>query len=59
LNDSTYEVKSTISRYGATVTINSQYQLQATGKKLSLVFCGFEKPLVGTSISDIMKDKSF
>lgn len=50
-----YEVKSTIRRYGASITISSQYQLKSD-KKLSLYFCRLEKSNLGISINDIVKD---
>lgn len=50
---SSYEVKSTIKRYGATVTISSQYQLDST-KKLQLYFCRLEKSKSGISINDLV-----
>lgn len=45
-----YEVKSTLKRYGTTVTISSQFQLEQTDRPLSLVFCRFEETLAGDSI---------
>ena len=48
------EVKSTIKRYGATVTISSQHQLEFV-KRLWLYFCRMEESLEGVSIND-MKD---
>jgi len=53
--EESYEVKSTIKRYGATVTVSGQYQLYST-KKLYLVFCRLEKSVTGVSIND-MKNK--
>jgi len=53
--EESYKVKSTIKRYGATVTVSGQYQLYST-KKLYLVFCILEKSVTGVSIND-MKNK--
>ena len=50
-----YEVKSTVKRYGATITISSQHQLQSL-KRLYLYFCRLEQSKEGVSIND-MKDK--
>ncbi len=50
-----YEVKSTIKRYGATVTIAGQHQLQSI-KRLQLYFCRLEQSKNGVSIND-MEDK--
>lgn len=52
--ESSYEVKSTVSRYGASVIMNSQFQLQSTGKDLNLVFCRFEQSDMGNSIADMV-----
>ena len=49
------EVKSTIKRYGATVTISGQHQLEHD-KTLWLYFCRLEESLEGVSIND-MKEK--
>lgn len=49
-----YEVKSTIKRYGSTITISGQHQL-INSKKLHLYFCRLEKSNLGVSIND-MKD---
>ncbi len=39
-----YEVKSTLSRYGHTVTVSGQHQLEQTSDRmLSLLFCRFEE----------------
>lgn len=54
LDDRSYEVKSTIQRYGVAVTINSQFQLQKTGNELNLVFCRFEESELGNSIADVL-----
>jgi len=54
-NNESYEVKSTIERYAATVTIAGQHQLLSP-KKLFLYFCRMEKSKEGFSVND-MKDK--
>lgn len=46
------EVKSTIKRYGATVTISGQHQLEHE-KPLWLYFCRMEESLEGNSINDL------
>ena len=51
-----YEVKSTISKYGYEVEISSIYQMQKSGAPLSLVFCRFEKSMLGKSLNDIIDD---
>ncbi len=45
------EVKSTIKRYGATITISGQHQLEHS-KPLFLYFCRMEESLEGISIND-------
>ena len=50
-----YEVKSTVKRYGASITISSQHQLQSL-KRLYLYFCRLEQSKEGVSIND-MKNK--
>lgn len=54
-DNGSYEVKSTVKRYGASITISSQHQLQSL-KKLYLYFCRLEKSKEGVSINT-MKDK--
>lgn len=54
-NTESYEVKSTVRRYGATITISGQHQLESN-KRLQLYFCRLEKSNIGISIND-MKDK--
>ena len=49
-----YEVKSTIRRYGADVTISGQFQL-LTPKPLDLFFCRVEESPAGISINDMKK----
>lgn len=46
------EVKSTIKRYGATVTISGQHQLEYVNR-LWLYFCRMEESLEGVSINDM------
>ena len=53
--ESSYEVKSTVKRYGATITIAGQHQLQSL-KRLQLYFCRLEQSKNGISIND-MKDR--
>lgn len=48
-NESSYEVKSTVKRYGATITISGQHQLQSL-KRLQLYFCRLEQSRTGISI---------
>lgn len=50
-----YEVKSTIKRYGTTITISGQHQLQSS-KRFQLYFCRMEKSKMGISINE-MKEK--
>lgn len=55
LEDSSFEVKSTIGRYSSLVTISGQHQLQnLLGKSLALVFYRFEASPYGFSINDIV-----
>lgn len=49
------EVKSTVQRYGATITVSGQHQLQ-TLKRLQLYFCRLEKSLEGQSINDVCEE---
>ena len=54
MDDSSIEVKSTVTRYGYEVTISSLYQMRPPeGKSLSLVFLRFEKSVLGRSIDDV------
>jgi hypothetical protein len=53
--DESCEVKSTIKRYGATVTISGQHQLEHN-KRLWLYFCRMEESLEGISINDVKKE---
>lgn len=50
-NDGSYEIKSTIARYGSQVTINSQYQLKAN----FLMHYRFEPSTNGISIQNVVK----
>ena len=54
LDDCSYEVKSTIKRYGYEVTISSLYQLKKAGEHLNLVFCRFEESQLGRSLDDVV-----
>lgn len=54
-SDESCEVKSTIKRYGATVTISSQHQLEYV-KPLWLYFCRLEESLEGVSINDMKEE---
>lgn len=47
-----YEVKSTIKKYDANITISGQHQL-TRAKKLDLLFCRLEKSVSGVSIDDL------
>ena len=49
-----YEVKSTIKRYGAEITISGQFQL-LTPKPLDLYFCRVEESPAGFSINDMVR----
>lgn len=49
-----YEVKSTISRYGYEVTISSIYQMKKSGEKLNLVFCRFEQSGLGRNLDELI-----
>lgn len=49
-----YEVKSTIRRYGADVTISGQFQLTTT-KPMDLFFCRVEESPTGISINEMKK----
>jgi hypothetical protein len=52
--DESYEVKSTLRKYGSDVTISSHHQLRNDRKKsLSLYFCRMEKSVHGVSIDDM------
>lgn len=52
-----YEVKSTLQRYGMTVTIHGEYQLKcAPHKKLWLILCRLEETEGGESINDLVEE---
>lgn len=53
-SNASYEVKSTISRYGYEATISSIYQMKKAGEQLNLVFCRFEKSVLGRSLDDLI-----
>lgn len=54
IEDESFEVKSTIKKMDKTVIINSPHQLERDrDKKLSLIFCQFEKSNLGESIEDL------
>jgi len=55
LSTRSYEVKSTIKRYGYDVEISSIYQLKKSGETLDLVFMRFEESILGDSIDDIVE----
>lgn len=48
-----YEVKSTIARYEQEVTISSIHQMKKSGETLGLIFCRFEKSLLGRSLDEL------
>lgn len=50
--DESFEVKSTIRKYGYTITISSQYQMESD-KPLYLFYCRLEESRLGDSINDI------
>lgn len=50
--DESCEVKSTVKRYGAEITISGQHQLEHI-KKLYIYFCRLEESLEGVSINDM------
>lgn len=52
-DNESFEVKSTLKRYGASITISGQHQLKSS-KPLSLMFCRMEKSSTGTSINDMI-----
>lgn len=53
--DAGYEVKSTIEKYNARVTISSQNQMEDDKKRLFLYFCRLESSTHGTSINDMVE----
>ena len=54
LNDRSYEVKSTVKRYGYEVEISSIYQMKNVGESLDLVFFRFERSKLGRSLDEIV-----
>jgi hypothetical protein len=54
LENCSYEVKSTISRYDTIVHINGQFQLQVDEKNLYLIFVRLEPSVNGQSIDDVL-----
>lgn len=56
LDNFSCEVKSTIERYDKEVTISSVYQLRKTNERLELVFCRFERSLLGRNIDELVND---
>jgi len=54
LDDRSYEIKSTIKRYGYEVEINSIYQMRKDGETLDLVFFRFERSQLGRSLDDLV-----
>ncbi len=54
LPDRSYEVKSTIERYGYEVEISSIYQMKKAGETLDLVFFRFERSQLGRSLDDVV-----
>lgn len=54
LDDRSYEVKSTIQRYGYEVQINSIHQMRKAGETLDLVFMRFEKSQLGECLNDVV-----
>ena len=53
-DNSSYEIKSTIARYGYEVTISSLYQLRRAGETLDLIFCRFERSVLGRSLDELV-----
>lgn len=52
--DEDFEVKSTTERYGYHIKASSAFQLDASEKPLSVVFCRFEESSAGVSINDLV-----
>lgn len=50
-----YEVKSTIKRYGYEVEISSIYQMRKEGESLNLVFFRFERSLLGRTLDELVE----
>lgn len=53
--DASYEVKSTLEKYNAQVTISSQNQMDNDRKRLFLYFCRLESSIHGVSINDMVE----
>lgn len=53
-DNSSYEIKSTIARYGYEVTISSLYQLRRAGETLDLILCRFERSMLGRSLDEVV-----
>ena len=54
-SDESGEVKSTVRRYGTSITISGQHQLQHI-KRLYIYFCRLEESLEGVSINDLKNE---
>lgn len=54
--DQSFEVKSTVQRYGYNVEISSAYQMDPGGRPLSLAFCRFEPSDAGRSLNEVVDD---
>ena len=50
-----YEIKSTISRYGYDIHVNGQHQLEIENKRLNLIYIRLEKSLEGISINEVIE----
>ena len=55
VDDRSYEIKSTVRRYGYEVEISSIYQMKKEGESLNLVFIRFERSLLGRSLDDLVE----
>lgn len=53
--DADYEVKSTTNRYGAEITLSSQFQLQTHDRPLHLLFFRFEPAAEGDCVDSVAK----
>lgn len=51
--DESYEVKSTVQRYGYTIKASNTFQMDGSGRLLNVVFCRFEESLSGISLNDM------
>lgn len=54
LDNCSYEIKSTIKRYGYEVEISSIHQMKKAGESLKLIFFRFERSLLGRSLDDLV-----